>query len=133
MRTHPFIIIFESIISTFYHANRRPHDGILDAPIDGPWQFQPGWLGASLFVFPTGHPNKSDAAVSVQLRSVLEPPWRVEIGKNRRRANQTDAWNITPRFNDGIFTGIGAELFLCDLHLLLGGIIANPQHVQLSF
>ena len=42
----------------------------------------------------------------MQLRSVLEPPRRIEVGKNRRRANDPDAWELTPGFDDGIFAGM---------------------------
>jgi hypothetical protein len=62
----------------------------------------------------------------VQLRSVLEPPGSIEIGKDRRRANEPYAWKLTPGLDDGIFAGIGAELFLGQYNLLPGGIIANP-------
>ena len=39
---------------------------------------------------------KSDTTVSVQFRSILEPPWCIEIGKNRRRSNYPYAWKSTP-------------------------------------
>jgi hypothetical protein len=62
----------------------------------------------------------------VQLRSVLEPPGRIEVGKNRCCANHANTWKVAPGLDDGIFAGIGAELFLGQYNLLPGGIIANP-------
>ena len=126
IRKHPFIIRFESIISERYRAGGRSHNGILDATVDRPRQFQSGRLGSTFLVFAAGHPHKSNATVSVQLGSVLEPPRGIEIGKKGRRANQADARNLTPGFDDGILAGIGAELFPRDLDLLFGRIIANP-------
>ena len=126
MGKHPFMAIFESIISALYRAGGRSHDGILDPSIDRPRQFQSSGLRATFFIFSAGHPHQSDAAVPVQLRSVLEPPGDIEVGKNRRRANEPYTWKLAPGFDDGIFAGIGTELFLCQLHLRLGGIVADP-------
>ena len=120
MRQHPFIVIFKSIISALYRADGRPHDSILDAPIDGPWQFQSGRLRPTRFIFSAGHPHQSNATVSMWLRSVLEPPRRIEVGENGRRANPTNTRKLTPRLDNRIFTGVGSELFLRDLHLLVG-------------
>ena len=126
MGKHPLIIIFESIIALLYRTGGSPDDGILDASVDRPRQFQSGRFGPTLFVFSTGCSDKPDTTVFVQLGSVLEPPWRIEIGKDRGRANEPNAWELTPGLDDGIFAGIGTELFLRQLHLLFGGIIANP-------
>ena len=90
-------------------------------------------IALALLVFAAGNPHKSDTTVSVQSGSVLEPPWGIEVSKNRRCANQADARYLTPGSDDRILAGIGAELFLRDLDLLFGGIITNPEHVQLGF
>ncbi|MHC4560301.1 MAG: hypothetical protein ACYS80_23705 [Planctomycetota bacterium] len=63
----------------------------------------------------------------MQPGSVLEPPWGIEIGKNRRRANRADARKLTPRLDDGIFAGIGTELLLRQLNLLFGGIVVGRK------
>jgi hypothetical protein len=78
------------------------------------------------FFFSTCSSNKSDTTVSEQLRSVFEPPWCVEVGKNRRCANDPDAWKLTSGFDNGIFVGGRAELFLRYPNLLFGGVVANP-------
>ena len=126
MRKHPFIIIFERVITTLYRADGRPHDRVLDSPVDCPRQFQSGRLRSALFIVSAGHPHQSNATVSVQLGSILEPPGRIEVGKNCRRANLTDARKLTPGRDDGLLAGIGAELFLRYLDLFFGGIVANP-------
>lgn len=132
MSKHPFIISFERIVCPLYRTGGRPHDGILQSAVDRPRQPQYRRLGPAPFVLPTRGPDQSDTTVFVQLRSILEPPGRIEIGKDRRGSNQTDAWKRAPRPNDGIFAGIRAELLLGQLNLLLGGIVANPKHLQLS-
>jgi len=133
IRKHPLIVILESIISTFYRRNGRSHDGILQPSVDRPRQSQPGWLRPTLFIFAAGHPHQPDTTVSVQSGSVLEPPWRIEVSENGRCANGAYARYLTPGFDDRIFAGIRTELFLRDLDLLFGGVVTNPEHVQLGF
>jgi hypothetical protein len=126
MRKHPFIVIFERVIALLYRTDGRPHEGILDPPVDGPRQFQSGRLRSALFIRSAGHPHQANATVSVQLGSLCEPPRRIEVGKNRCRANHSNPGKITPGLDDGIVVGIGAELLLRQFHLLSGGIVADP-------
>lgn len=126
MGQHPFIVVFESVLAPLYRADGRPHDGILDTPVDGPRQFQSGGLRSAFFIVSAGHPHQSNATVSVQFSSILEPPGRIEVGKKGRRANLANARKLTPGRDDGILAGIGTELFLRYLDLFFGGIVANP-------
>jgi len=126
IRKHPFIIILERIISKFNRRNGSPHDGILDSPVDRPWQFQSGRLGSSLFIRSAGHQDQSNTTVSVQLGSILGPPGCIEVGKNRRCTNHTNTGKIAPGLDNGTFTGIRDELLLRDLDLFFGGIVTDP-------
>ena len=133
MGQHPFVIVFQRIIAFLYGTGGSPEDGILDASVDRPGQFQSGGLRPALLIRSTAGSDKSDTAVLMQLRSILEPPGGIEIGEDGRRANHANTRKLTPGLDDGIFAGIGAELFLRQLNLLFGSIIADPEHVQLGF
>jgi len=132
MRKHPFIALFERIVASLYRADGRPHDGILDAPVDRPRQFQSGRLRSALFIRSAGHPYQSNATVSVQLGSIPEPLGRIEVSKNRCRANQANPGKITPGLDDGIWAGIGAKLLLRYFELFFGGVVVGAYSTKLT-
>jgi hypothetical protein len=125
IRKHSFIVILKTVISVSYCTGRSANDRIFQSPVDRPWQSQVYGIWSALFILSTGDSYKSNSTVFIQLRSILEPLWGIEIGKNRCRTNEPDAWKLTPIFYDRIFAGIRAELPLRYLNLLFGGIVAD--------
>ena len=132
MRKPPFIVLLKHILAPLDRTGGSSHDRPFQVSVDGPWQFQSGRFGPALVVVSTGDSDQPDPTILVQLRSGLEPPGRIEVRKHRRRPNQPDSGKRTPGLDDGILAGIGTEVFLGQFNLLFGGIITNPQHLELS-
>jgi len=62
--------------------------------------FKRAGLRPPFLSFPLVARTSPNPTVFVQLGSVLEPPWSIQIGKNSGRANHPYAWKLTPVLDD---------------------------------